>query len=115
MKLDKSGSSIETREDGTATVHAAGGGVIDIAKGGKVDLKLETIESVGILNVMEVETHQITRVAGSTSHFIRFHGDGELSFAYNDLGKLIELSAKNCAFSLSDKNELLFQKGKKKD
>jgi len=110
MKFDKFGSSIETREDGSATVHTPSGGVIDIARDRNVTLDLKTIESVGIHNVIEVETHQITRVAGSTSHFIRFHGGGEVRFAYNHQGKLIELSAENCAFSLSNGNELLFQK-----
>lgn len=114
MKFEAFGSSIETREDGTATVRTPAGGVIDIAKDRNVKLDLETIESVGIHNVIDVETHQITRVAGSTSHFVRFHGGGEVRFAYNDRGKLIELSADNCAFSLSNKNELLFQKAKKK-
>jgi hypothetical protein len=114
MKFDKFGASIETREDGTATVHTAAGGVIDIAKDRNVTLNLETIESVGIHNLIEVETHLINSVAGSTSHFVRFHGGGEVRFAYNNQGKLIELSAEDCDFSLSNKNELLFQKTKKK-
>ena len=113
MKFDKFGASIETREDGTATVRTAAGAAIDIAKGRNVTLNLETIESVGIHNVMDVETHRINRVAGSTSHFVRFQGGGEVRFAYNNQGKLIELSAENCAFSLSNNNEILFQKAKK--
>ena len=112
MKFDSHGSSIETREDGSATVHTPAGSVIDISKDRNVNLDLETIGAVGIHDVIEVETHQITRVMGSTSHFVRFHGGGEVSFAYNHQGKLIELSAKNCAFSLSNKNELLFRKAK---
>jgi hypothetical protein len=113
MKFDSHGSSIETRADGTATVHTAAGAVINIAKNRDVKLDLEEIQSVGIYNVIEVETHQITHVAGSTSHFVRFHGGGEVSFAYNHQGKLIELSAKDCGFSLSNKNELLFRKAQK--
>jgi hypothetical protein len=114
MKFDKFGTSIETRDDGSATVRTTSGGVIDIAMDRNMTLNLETIESVGIHNLIEVETHQINHVAGSTSHFVRFYGGGEVRFAYNHQGKLIELSAENCAFSLSNKNELLFQKTKKK-
>jgi hypothetical protein len=113
MKFDIHGSSIEKHEDGTATVRTAAGAVLDISKNRDVKLDLETIESVGIHNLLEVETHQITRVVGSTSHFVRFHGGGEVSFAYNHQGKLIELSAQACGFSLSNKNELLFRKAKK--
>jgi hypothetical protein len=114
MKSDSQRPSIEKRPDGTVIVHTAAGAVIDIARNRNVKLDLEAIESVGIHNVIEVESHQITRIAGSTSHFIRFHGGGEVRFAYNDQGKLIELSAQHCAFSLSNKNELLFQKAGKK-
>lgn len=115
MKVDKFGSSIETREDGSATVQTAAGGVLDIDKDRNVKLDLKTIESVGIHNVIDVETHRISRVLGSTSHFVRFHGGGEVRFAYNDQGALIDLTAENCAFSVSNENELLFRKAKKKD
>lgn len=109
-----SGASIESRDDGTATVRTVGGGVIDVDKDRNVKLELAAIESVGIHNVIEVESHQINRVLGSTSHYVRFHGGGEVRFAYNDQGKLIELSARDCGFSLSNKNELLFHRAPKK-
>jgi hypothetical protein len=114
MKTEKHGSTIETREDGSTVVRTPGGGLLDLSKDRKATLDLETIQSVGIQNVVEVETHQIARIAGSTSHFIRFHGGGEVRFAYNQQGKLIELSAEHCAFTLTNHNELFFRKATKK-
>jgi hypothetical protein len=112
-KREIHGASIETRDDGTTSVRTAGGGVIDVDQNRNVKLDLATIEAVGIHNVIEVESHQINRVLGSTSHYIRFHGGGEVRFAYNDQGKLIELSARSCGFSLTNKNELFFHRAKK--
>jgi hypothetical protein len=87
--------------------------VIVVDQNRNVKLDLAAIEGVGIHNVIEVESHQINRVLGSTSHYIRFHGGGEVRFAYNDQGKLIELSARDCGFSLTNKNELFFHRTKK--
>jgi hypothetical protein len=56
-----------------------------------VKMDLGTIRSVGIRNLVHVESHAITRVAGSVSHYVRFFGGGALRFAYNDRGQLIEL------------------------
>jgi len=101
-------ASVEQGKDGSATVRTTTGGTMQVDKERNVTLDLETITAVGIKNLSEVETHQINRVMGSISHFVRFHGGGEVRFAYNHEGKLIELSAQNCGFALSGKNELLF-------
>jgi hypothetical protein len=103
------GASIEKGEDGSAQVRTAGGATIDISNERNVELNIETIQSVGIYDLSEVEGHLINQVLGSTSHLVRFHGGGELRFAYNQQGKLIELSASNCGFVLSNSNELLFR------
>ncbi len=59
---------------------------------GAVEIELGRIRSVGLSNVCEVESHHINRVAGSTSHVVRFIGGSCLQFAYNDRGEFIELS-----------------------
>jgi hypothetical protein len=108
-------SSIEQGKDGSATLRTATGGTMQVDKERNVTLDLETITAVGIRDLSEVETHRINRVMGSISHFVRFHGGGEVRFAYNHEGKLIELSAQNCGFSLSARNELLFHIAARKE
>ena len=105
-------SSVEKGKDGATVLRTTSGGKMEIDKQRNVTLDLATITAVGLQNLSDVESHQINRVIGSVSHFVRFHGGGELRFAYNHEGKLIELSAQNCAFVLTQANELLFGKAR---
>ena len=66
------------------------------------------IESVGINNLTEVAEHRITTMLGSRSHWVRFTNGGELHFAYNGLGQLIELSARDLSVSISAGNVVNF-------
>lgn len=110
MPAEKPRTTVETQEDGKRIVRTAGGATMEVGTDRSVNLDLDKIEAVGIHNVADVVTHQVAEIAGSTSHYIRFHGGGELRFAYSHDGRLIELSASKISFSLSNDNELLFRR-----
>ena len=65
-----------------------------------VDLP-QTIASVGIVNLTEVVEHHITTIVGSRSHLVRFVNGGELRFAYNGAGDLIELKSRGMVASIT--------------
>ena len=48
---------------------------------------------MGLLDLCEVLSHGINRIARSTSHVVHLRGGGCVRFAYSDSGELLELSA----------------------
>ena len=56
-------------------------------------VSLDEIRAVRVEDLSQVLDHRIARIMGSTSHVIRFIGGGELRYAYNSRGQVIELSA----------------------
>lgn len=109
MEFDAFGSSIKTNPDGTVSVKSSSGAAITMGDSG-ISIDLEKINSVGIKNIIDVETHSINTALGSRSHFIKFYGGGEVQFAYNQAGQLIELSSTNVSLLLTPDNELIFSR-----
>jgi hypothetical protein len=60
---------------------------------GASQVSLDEIRAVRVEDLSQVLDHRIARIMGSTSHVIRFIGGGELRYAYNSRGQVIELSA----------------------
>ena len=60
---------------------------------GATQVSLDEIRAVRVEDLSQVLEHRIARIVGSTSHVIRFIGGGELRYAYNSRGQVIELSA----------------------
>ena len=60
---------------------------------GMSQVSLDEIRAVRVEDLSQVLDHRIARIMGSTSHVIRFIGGGELRYAYNSRGQVIELSA----------------------
>lgn len=60
---------------------------------GPSHVSLDEIRAVRVEDLSQVLEHRIARIMGSTSHVIRFIGGGELRYAYNSRGQVIELSA----------------------
>ena len=74
---------------------------------GPVMLHMDSIESIGIENLLDVESHTINRMFNSVSHYIRFLGGGEVRLSYNDKGQIVEFSAKNMAADIVEKRAVL--------
>ena len=112
MKFEARGAAVTVNPDGSVAISTHSGELIDIGKEGETSIGLKKISSVGIYNLMEVENHAITNIVGSVSHYVRFFGGGEVRFAYNNSGQLIELAATNVIATVSSESEIMFKRNK---
>jgi hypothetical protein len=67
----------------------------------RFEIQVPSITSIDIQNIIELESHQITRIFNSTSHHIRFLNGGEVQLSYNNDGVLLELTTKKAAVRAS--------------
>jgi hypothetical protein len=77
---------------------------------GPSQVSLDEIRAVRVEDLSQVLDHRIACVAGSTSHVIRFIGGGELRYACNDRGQVIELTATGIRGALSPNRVVTFGK-----
>jgi hypothetical protein len=75
---------------------------IEATQDGGLVATVPRIHTVGVSNLCDIESHTITRIASSTSHFIRFFGGGDLQFAFTDKGELLQLSGHRIQFDISE-------------
>ena len=90
------------------TIHSRPGQTVERNDDGSLLVTMPTIRSVGIADLTQVQSHHVTRIAGSTSHVVHFAGGGLLRFAYSDQGQLIELSARHVRGLVSAEHEVVF-------
>ena len=76
--------------------------------GATCQVSLDEIRAVRVEDLSQVLEHRIARIVGSTSHVIRFIGGGELRYAYNNRGQVIELSATGIRGMVSPSREVTF-------
>ena len=75
---------------------------------GTSQVSLDEIRAVRVEDLSQVLEHRIARIVGSTSHVIRFIGGGELRYAYNSRGQVIELSATGVKGAVSPNRVVTF-------
>lgn len=75
---------------------------------GSSQVSLDEIQAVRVEDLSQVLEHRIARIVGSTSHVIRFIGGGELRYAYNSRGQVIELSATGIKGAVSPSRVVTF-------
>jgi hypothetical protein len=73
-----------------------------------VRVALDEISAVCVDDLAQVLDHRIARILGSTSHVVQFIGGGELRYAYNSRGQVIELSAVGVLASISPQRVVSF-------
>jgi hypothetical protein len=71
-------------------------------------IDFSNISSVGLENICDVEAHFINNVLGSTSHLIKFRNGGEVNFAYNTKGQLVDFFAKNVKLLFDQNHKIIF-------
>jgi hypothetical protein len=71
-------------------------------------IDFSNISSVGLENICDVEAHFINNVLGSTSHLIKFRNGGEVNFAYNTKGQLVDFCAKNVQLLFDQNQKVIF-------
>jgi hypothetical protein len=84
--------SFQIQPEGEITKRVNADGSLSISSKQPVNLHIESIKSIGVENLIDVEVHNINRVFNSVSHYIKFHGGGEVRFAYDAKGELLEFT-----------------------
>jgi hypothetical protein len=97
-----------TNADGSLTYDTNQGATITTNPDGSVSLDFKRIKNIGLHNIIDVQTHSVNNVLGMVSHFVKFHNGGELRFAYNQTGQLVELSFTSLHVNITDGNRVMF-------
>jgi hypothetical protein len=97
--------------EGTIRTQTAPDGSISASSDKPIAIDIEDIKSVGIENLVDVEAHEISRLFNSTSHFVKFFGGGEVRFAYNDAGELLEFKMHHVTITIENGERIVLKRG----
>ncbi len=92
----------------SAVVGGASPPVISQVAEGHVHVAFQSIKSIGVENVLDVESHHVNTFLNSKSHVIKYRNGGELAFSYSAKGDLIDLNANGLKLFITKNNELMF-------
>lgn len=91
---------------------------IDTAMGGitvnhdgadNVTLNLHCIREVGVASLADVLSHEVVEVAGFVSHSIRLINGGQVNFAFNQAGQVVELSGARTRLHMTTAHSLMIR------
>ena len=83
-------------------LHAPSGTFIHNDLAGDLSLTLYTVKAVGIANLADVAEYKITRDAVAVTHWVRFHGGGELHVTFDLEGELVSLRGERVCLTAND-------------
>jgi len=83
--------------------------------GDHAHIDFQRIKSIGVKNILDIESHRINTVLNSRSHLIKFSNGGELIFSYNSKGELIDFKAQGIAIFVNQYDEVLADQGSNKE
>lgn len=83
-------------------LHAPSGTFIHSDLAGDLSVTLHTVKAVSIANLADVAEYQITRDEMAVTHWVRFHGGGELHVAFDLEGDLISLRGERVCLTAND-------------
>lgn len=76
----------------------------------ELQINLDKIQSVGIENIVDIESYAITRIVQSTSHHIKFFGGGEVAMAYSAQGRILDFKTNGVQITISNGDRLMIRK-----
>ena len=88
---------------------AMGGITIEHDDADNVTLNLHRIREVGVVSLAEVLSHDIVQVAGLVSHCIRLINCGQVNFAFNQSGQVVELSGTRAQLHMTTAHSLMIR------
>ena len=101
---------IQIRSGGQVNQQTRPDGSVSLSSKHPVSLHIESIKSVGIENLVDVESHAINRLFDSVSHYIKFFGGGEVRFSYNAEGELLEFATTNVDAFISNGERIILKR-----
>jgi len=85
---------------------AMGGITVEHDGADHVTLNLHCIREVGVSSLAEVLSHDIVTVAGLVSHSVKLINGGQVDFAFNKAGQVVELSGVRAQLHLTTAHSL---------
>lgn len=101
---------IKVQSSGQVTNRTNPDGSVSLTSKHPVSLHIESIRSVGIENLIDVETHAINVLFGLVSHYVRFFGGGEVRFSYNAEGEVLEFATTNVDAAILDGERIILRR-----
>lgn len=86
-----------------------GGMAIEHDGAGNVSVSLQRIREVGVASMAEVICHDVVRVAGLVSHHMKLCNGGEVTFAFNQVGQIVALSASRVTVTMTQDHRVLIR------
>lgn len=83
-------------------LHAPSGTFIHNDRAGDLSLTLYMVKAVSVANLADVAEYRITRDAVAVTHWVRFHGGGELHVAFDLEGELISFRGERVCLTVND-------------
>ena len=88
-------------------------GTMSVSSSESMALEFDTLQSIGVENLVDVEIHTINRLFNSVSHYIKFRDGGEVRFSYNDAGQIMEFTASHVGADVLNGERLLLKMARK--
>ncbi len=101
---------ITIQPGGQVTTRENPDGSVSLTSKQPVSLHIESIKSVGIENLVDVEIHSINTLFNSVSHYIKFFGGGEVRFSYNAEGDVLEFTATHVDAHIVDGERIMLKR-----
>lgn len=84
-------------------------GSVTVDEQGYVAFDLYRAPGIGIADMAEIVDFRIAAIAGSISYHVRFCNGGELNYAFNRKGELLDLWGRHVSFTASPEGGFLFR------
>lgn len=108
--MDQNPKKFSIRPEGSLQLQTGADGTLTASSDMPVKIDLGHIDAIGIRHLADIVSHEIKRVAGLTSHFIRLFGGGEIVLAFNEQGNIIECCGSDVLSRVVNGQELIFSK-----
>jgi hypothetical protein len=85
---------------------------VHISATGELDLTIhDPLNAIGIENITDLVSYEITHEAGAILHLIRFRSGGLFRFLCMDTGEIKELSGEGICWTLTEDHRILLRDG----
>ncbi|MDW5419263.1 hypothetical protein R6242_22070 [Iodobacter sp. CM08] len=75
-----------------------------------IEIELKSIKNIGIENIIDIEKYEIINLFDSVSHYMKFHGGGEVQLSYNLDGRLLDLEITNVFIVVKEGNKITLKR-----
>jgi len=83
-----------------------GGVTVEHDGAGHFTFSLDAIREVGLASLADVVSHDIVHVAGLVSHRVQLVRGGQVNFAFNQAGQVVELSGIRAKIEMTSEHRL---------